>query len=102
MILDPPKPGLPASPEVRAIREEGDQLARRIAAMNAVKESDAFKAANPLDAHLFALQMEIMQSQLHVLTIRLARANDAANGILPGTARALGAKPVIINPNDVN
>lgn len=102
MILEPPKPGLPASPEVRSIHAEGDQLAQRLGAMNAVKESDAFKEAASLDAHLFTLQMEIMQSYLHVLTIRLARANDAANGRLQDTTPTLSRKPAIILPGDIN
>lgn len=101
-VIQPPQPGLPMSPEVRAIRAEGDQLAQRLAAMNQVKDSPVFKEIVPLDAHLFTLQMEIMQSFLHVLTIRLARANDAANGRLPDTATALGKKPGIIKPSDVN
>lgn len=98
-------PATPMSPvpkprtEVDAIRQEGDALAQRLAVMNHVKDSDAFKAASPLDAHLFTLQMEAMQTYLHILTIRLARANDAINGILPDTASALGKKPSIIKPN---
>lgn len=98
----PPRPGLPASPEVRAIRAEGDQLAQRLAAMSGVKDSELFKEVAPLDAHLFMLQMEVMQSYLHILTIRLARANDSANGVLPDTAVALGKKPGIIKPGDIN
>lgn len=85
--------------EVSVIQAEGDQLAQRLAAMNAVKGMAAFKVAPVLEQHLFTLQMEIMQSYLHVLTIRLARANDAATGILPDTASALGRKPLIIKPN---
>lgn len=93
-IIQPPKPGQPLSPEVRAIRAEGDELAKRVAAMNAVRGSDAFKEANPLDAHMFTLQMEVMQSYLHILTIRLARANDAANGlILDNTPRRSARNP---------
>lgn len=38
-----------------------------------------------------------MQSYLHILTIRLARASDAANGIIPDTASALGKKRGLIN-----
>lgn len=102
LIIGQPQPGLPTSPEVRAIRAEGDQLAQRVAAMGQLKESDLFKEVAPLDAHLFTLQMEVMQSYLHVLTIRLARANDAANGRIPDSATALGKKPGIIKPNDVN
>jgi hypothetical protein len=102
MIIQPPKPGLDTSPEVRIIRAEGDDLAKRIAAMSAVMGSDAFKAQAPLDAHLFTLQMDAMRTYLHVLTIRLARANDRANSILPDTASALGRKPTIIKPGDIN
>jgi hypothetical protein len=93
-IIQPPKPGDALSPEVRAIRAEGDQLAQRIAAMNAITGDPRFKQVSPLDAHLFTLQMEVMQSYLHVLTIRLARANDTANGVIPDTARALGKRPL--------
>lgn len=88
--------------EVRAIREEGDILARRLAAMGQVKDSKAFKEALPLDAHLFTLQMEAMQSYLHILAIRLARASDVAKGIMPDTASALGKKPIIAKPGDIN
>lgn len=87
---------------MRFIRAEGDQVAQRLGAMNAVKNSEVFKEAAPLDAHLFTLQMETMQAYLHILTIRLARANDKVNGVLPDTARALGAKPSIIKPGDMN
>lgn len=100
-VIPPPKvPGL--SKEVQIIRAEGDELAQRLAAMNAVKDQPVFKELPPLDAHLFTLQMEVMQSYLHILTIRLARANDTANGILPDSARALGKKPSIIKPGDMN
>lgn len=102
MIIKPQDPGLTVPAEVRAIREEGDKLAQRMAAMNQVKGMAAFKEAAPLDAHLFSLQMEIMQSYLHVLTIRLARANDTAHGVLPDTATALAKKPIIIKPGDIN
>lgn len=78
------------SMEVRAIKAEGDELSKRLAAMHAVKTHDSFKALAPLDGHLFILQMENMQTYLHILTIRLARANDRANGILPDTAMVLG------------
>jgi len=101
-VLGPPKPGLPQSPEVRAIMKEGDELAKRIAAMNHVKDSDVFNEVPVLDRHLFTLQMEAMQTVLHILTIRLARANDAHNGRLPDTATALGKKPSIIKPGDIN
>lgn len=87
------------SSTVLAIRAEGDELAQRIAAMMAVTRTPAFKAMNPLDAHLFTLQAETMQAVLHVLTIRLARANDADHGVLPDTASALGAKPIILKSN---
>lgn len=90
-IIQPPKPGLPMSPAIRAIHNEGDDLAKRLAAMNQVKGSDVFKEANPLDAHLFTLQMETMQAYLHILTIRLARANDAAKGLVLDNTPTLGS-----------
>jgi hypothetical protein len=83
-------------PHVQRIYAEGDELSARLAKANAFIQSDAFKALQPLDAHLLSLQSELMQSYLHVLTIRLARANDAHNGVLPDTATALSAKPGII------
>lgn len=85
--------------EVSAIRAEGDELARRLGTMHQVKDSDVFKAAPPLDQHLFTLQAEAMQTYLHILTIRLARANDAGSLVRPDTASALGKKPLIIKPN---
>ena len=101
-VIPPPAPGLPLSPEVRAIRAEGDQLSQRLAAMNQAKETEAFKSAPALVAHMFTLQMEVMQSYLHILTIRLAIANDAAHGMVPDPVRALAKKPGIIKPGDLN
>ena len=64
-------------PHMQRVVAEGDQLAQRLAAINAFKDTDIFKALDPLDAHLLTLQAEVMQSYLHILTIRLARAGDA-------------------------
>jgi len=79
---------------VQRIYAEGDELAARLAKANQFIQSSGFKELAPLDAHLLSLQAEIMQSYLHILTIRLARANDAHNGKLPDTASALGAKSI--------
>lgn len=92
-IIKPPPPGM-SNPAVRAIHEEGDALAKRISAMALFQNTDAFKALDPLDAHLFTLQMEAMQTYLHILTIRLARTNDAANGRLGAAAPTLAKRPL--------
>lgn len=98
-IIGAPKPGLAASPLIRGIMKEGDELAQRMAGINAFKQTDTFKAMAPLDAHMLVLQSEAMQTYLHILTIRLARANDAEANKIPDTATALGGKPAIIRPN---
>jgi uncharacterized protein YdcH (DUF465 family) len=90
------KPPAHLPPHVQRIFAEGDELAQKIARANQFIGSEAFKELPALDAHLLSLQTEVMQSYLHILTIRLARANDAHNGKLPDTATALGAKPGII------
>lgn len=98
-IIGKPPPGNPLSPEVRAIQKEGDELAKRMAAMHALKAQGVLEQVPVLGAHLFTLQMDAMQTYLHILTIRLARANDAANGIVPDSATALAGRKGIIKPN---
>jgi hypothetical protein len=99
-IIKPPTPGLEMSPFIRAMMKEGDELAQKMARLNAFRETDDFKALAPLDAHTLVLQGEAMQLYLHILTIRLARANDAARGIVQDQARALNAmKQDLSKPN---
>jgi hypothetical protein len=90
------KPPAHLPEHVQRIYAEGDELAQKLAKANQFIQSEAFKALAPLDAHMLSLQAEVMQAYLHILTIRLARANDEHNGKLPDTATALGAKPGII------
>lgn len=93
------KPKMINTPEVRAIMREGDELSQRIGVMIEVTQNDLFKEVAPLDRHHFTLQIESMQHTLHILQIRLARANDAAAGRLPDTASALHDRKTIIKPN---
>lgn len=58
---------------MRRVLLEGDDLARKLAALREFTGSDAFKALDPTDAHLLVTQAEIMQAYLHLLTIRLNR-----------------------------
>lgn len=98
-VNDPNGPGMIMSPLVRLIMAEGDELSKRLAAMAAITQEEAFKAFNPLDVHLFTLQMDAMRTYLHILTIRIARANDEAHGRVGDSASALPGKKSIIKPN---
>lgn len=86
--------------EVAAIYKEGDDLDKRITAMRGIMQSPIFKEVAPLDQALFNLQFNAMMQYQSILAIRLARANDLANGRLMDTATALGGKPGIIKPNN--
>jgi hypothetical protein len=103
-VVKPPLIGIPSTPKplsmVEVLKAEGDALSKQIARYHQFRASDAFKALNPLDAHLYTLAMEQMQTLLHTYTIRLARASDAEKGYVPDTATTLpGGKPGIIKPN---
>jgi hypothetical protein len=87
--------GIPYRHMVNAIRKEGDELSKRLGAISAFIETDGFKVLDVLDKHLLTLQREQMQVYLHILTIRLARFDEAAKGVLPAGAGALGQKPLI-------
>lgn len=88
-------PGIPYKQLMNAIAKEGDELSRRIGAISQFIGTDGFKALDPLDRHLITLQRENMQTYLHILTLRLARFDEAAKGVLPAGASALDKKPLI-------
>lgn len=85
-------PAIAPNGYMRSMIEEGDELSRRLARINAYKGTDAFKALEALDAHLLMLQAEVMQGYLHVLTIRLARASDAQKGLVVPDAPMLALR----------
>lgn len=87
--------GIPYQQLINAIRKEGDDLSKRIAAITAFTSTEGFGALDVLDKHLLTLQREQMQAYLHVLTIRLARFDEARKGVLPQGAGALAKKPLI-------
>lgn len=99
------RPGAPVSAKVpydaliRAIKNEGDELSRRIHILREFVAHGDFKALDPLDAHLLTLQLEHMATYLHILQIRLARFDEAKKGVLPAGAGALAQKPLIGKPN---
>lgn len=88
-------PGIPYQQLMNAISKEGDALSQRLGAMSAFIETPGFHSLDVLDKHLFTLQREIMQGYLHLLTVRLARFDEARKGVLPVGAGALGKKPII-------
>ncbi len=69
--------------------------------MRNVANSGALNQVAPIDAHLFVAQISAMDAVLRIVSIRLARANDAAKGVIPDTASALtgGVGGKIIKPN---
>lgn len=87
--------GIPYQQLINAIGKEGDQLAQRIAAMTAFRQTDGFEVLDVLDKHLMGLQLENMQTYLHILTIRRARFDEARKGVLPKGAGALAKSPLI-------
>jgi hypothetical protein len=87
--------GIPYDQLMNAIRKEGDELSKRMGAISAFIETPGFKALDILDKHMLTLQREIMQSYLHILTVRLARFDEAKKGVLPVGAGALNKKPLI-------
>lgn len=88
-VIQPPKPGTPTAPHIRRMMEEGDQLAQRLGALKNFVQTELFKELAPIDAHILSLQGEVMQAYLHILTIRLARANDADKGVIPDVSKTL-------------
>lgn len=87
--------GIPYQQLLNAIKKEGDELSRRIATIAAFTETPGFQALDVLDKHLLVLQQEQMRVYLHILTIRLARFDEARKGVLPKGAGALDKKPLI-------
>jgi hypothetical protein len=94
--MDKPKADL-LPRAVAIIRQEGDDLAARLGIIKNFINSNAFKELSALDAQLLMGQAEAMQTYLRFLSIRVARANDAAKGIPLDVATALpGGKRGII------
>lgn len=91
--------GIPYQHLINAIKKEGDELSKRIAAITAFTNTDGFAALDILDKHLLTLQREQMTAYLHLLTIRVARFDEARKGLLPQGASALGKKPLIGSMN---
>lgn len=87
--------GIPYQQLINAIRKEGDDLSKRIAAITQFTGTPGFETLDVLDKHLLVLQREQMQTYLHLLTIRMARFDEARKGVLPQGAGALGKKPLI-------
>lgn len=94
-ILGTSPAGIPYAQLINAMRKEGDELSRRIGAISRFIETDDFKVLDVLDKHLLTLQHEQMRVYLHILTIRLARFEEAKKGVLPAGASALGKKSLI-------
>jgi hypothetical protein len=94
-ILGTSPAGIPYDALMNAIRKEGDELSRRMGAISQFIESPGFAALDVLDKHLLTVQRETMQAYLHLLTIRLARFDEAKKGVLPAGAGALAKKPLI-------
>jgi hypothetical protein len=90
-----PTAGIPYEQLMNAIRKEGDELSKRLGAISAFIETPGFQALDILDKHMLTLQRETMQAYLHILTIRLARFDEANKGIIPATAGALGKRLLI-------
>lgn len=97
------KPGPINPPHIQRMMQEGDELAQRLGKLNAfVHEGPSFKGLPAIDAHLLTLQAEVMQSYLHILTIRLARASDEAKGRMSDTATALDKTSGILTSRKPN